>query len=140
MEGPTSSQADERFRPPSLALATAIVAAGFLGSRLLGVLRSVAIADAFGTSPELSAYWVAFRLPDLVFQVLAGATMASAFIPTFATYWGRRGPEEAGRLASSVLNAVLLPPLLLALLALVLAPGLVPLMAPGLGQETGRQE
>jgi len=124
----------------ALAGAAAIVGLGFLGSRLLGVLRTVAIADAFGTSPELSAYWVAFRLPDLVFQVLAGATMASAFIPTFATYWGRRGPEEAWRLASSVLNAVLLATLLLALLALVLAPWLVPLMAPGLGQETGRQE
>src|SRR3990170_6547699 len=100
MEGPTSSQADERFRPPSLALATAIVAAGFLGSRLLGVLRTVAIADAFGTEPELSAYWVAFRLPDLVFQVLAGATLAAAFIPTFSRVQLRAGEAAAWRLAA----------------------------------------
>ena len=86
VEQGASTQGDlvARFERPSLAAAAAIVAAGFFGSRLLGVLRSVAIANAFGTSPELSAYWVAFRLPDLVFQLLAGATLGSAFIPTFA--------------------------------------------------------
>ena len=48
----------------SVAAAAGVVAFGFVASRLLGLLRSVAIAHAFGTDPELSAYWVAFRLPD----------------------------------------------------------------------------
>ena len=69
---------------PTLAAAATIVALGFLGSRLLGLLRTVVIAHQFGTSPELDAYFVAFRLPDLIFQLLAGATLGSAFIPTFA--------------------------------------------------------
>jgi putative peptidoglycan lipid II flippase len=124
---------------PSLAMATAIVAAGFLGSRLLGVLRSVAIAHAFGTSPELSAYWVAFRLPDLIFQLLAGATLGSAFIPTFARLMNKQGEEQAWRLASSVLNLVFLATIVFALLGFLLAPLLVPAMAPGLGQDTGQQ-
>src|SRR5215204_4383454 len=67
------------LRTHSLALAALIVAAGFLGSRVLGLLRSVIIARTYGTEPELDAYFVAFRLPDLVFQLLAGATLASAF-------------------------------------------------------------
>ncbi len=79
------------FQTPSLTTAALIVAAGFLGSRILGLLRSVIIAERFGTSPELDAYWVAFRLPDLVFQLLAGATLASAFIPTFAGVRARAG-------------------------------------------------
>jgi putative peptidoglycan lipid II flippase len=124
---------------PSLAVATAIVAAGFLGSRLLGVVRSVAIAHAFGTSPELSAYWVAFRLPDLIFQLLAGATLGSAFIPTFARLLNKEGEESAWRLASSVLNLVFLATIVFALLGFLLAPLLVPAMAPGLGQDTGQQ-
>ena len=95
-----------RFQRPSLASAAAIVAAGFLASRLLGVLRSVAIADSFGDSPELGAYWVAFRLPDLIFQLLAGATLGSAFIPTFARVFTKQSEEAAWRLASSVLNLV----------------------------------
>jgi putative peptidoglycan lipid II flippase len=127
------------WESPSLTVAALIVAAGFLGSRLLGLLRSVIIAEAFGTEPELDAYWVAFRLPDLVFQLLAGATLASAFIPTFAGIRTRDGEAAAWRLASSVLNIVLLATLAFAVVAFLLAPKLVPLLAPGLGEETGRE-
>ena len=127
------------WESPSLTAAALIVAAGFLGSRLLGLLRSVIIAEAFGTEPELDAYWVAFRLPDLVFQLLAGATLASAFIPTFAGVRSRDGEAAAWRLASSVLNLVLLATLAFALAAFLLAPKLVPLLAPGLGEATGRE-
>lgn len=128
------------FSTPSLGLAALIVAAGFLGSRLLGLLRSVIVAQSFGTAPELDAYWVAFRLPDLVFQLLAGATLASAFIPTFAGVRARHGDAAAWRLASSVLNLVLIATVVFALVAFLLAPRLVPLMAPGLGEGTGRQD
>ncbi len=131
---------DVRAQAPSLTTAALIVAAGFLGSRVLGLLRSVIIAHSFGTSPELDAYWVAFRLPDLVFQLLAGATLASAFIPTFARVETRDGAEAAWRLASSVLNLVLLATMAVAALAFLLAPRVVPWLAPGLGQESGRQE
>jgi putative peptidoglycan lipid II flippase len=123
-----------------LAGAATVVALGFLGSRLLGVLRTVVIADAFGTSPELGAYWVAFRLPDLIFLVLAGATLGSAFIPTFARYIAQRDEEEAWRLASSVLNLVALTTAALAVIGVVLAPWIVGAMAPGLGEDVGRQD
>ena len=125
---------------PSLAVAALIVAAGFLGSRLLGLLRSVIIAEAFGTRPELDAYWVAFRLPDLVFQLLAGATLASAFIPTFAGVRTRGGEAAAWRLASSVLNLVLVATAAFAVVAFLVAGEIVPLLAPGLGEETGREQ
>jgi putative peptidoglycan lipid II flippase len=136
--GPVATTTGGLVRP-SLAAAAVIVSAGFLGSRLLGVLRSVAIADSFGTSPELGAYWVAFRLPDLVFQLLAGATLGSAFIPTFARILNKDGEQAAWRLASSVLNLVALATIAFALLGFVLAPWLVPAIAPGLGEETGQQ-
>jgi putative peptidoglycan lipid II flippase len=140
-EAPTANEGGaNRFVRPSLATAAAIVAAGFLGSRLLGIVRSVAIADTFGTSPELSAYWVAFRLPDLVFQLLAGATLGSAFIPTFARLFNQESEEAAWRLARSVLNIVAIATIALALLGVLFAPLLVPVMAPGLGEETGQQE
>ena len=123
-----------------LAGAATIVALGFLGSRLLGVLRTVVIADAFGTSPELGSYWVAFRLPDLIFLVLAGATLGSAFIPTFARFIAQRDEEEAWRLASSVLNLVAATTAVLVVIAVVLAPWIVAAMAPGLGEDVGRQD
>ncbi len=132
-----ASEKSSAFATPSLSVAALIVATGFMGSRLLGLLRSVIIAQAFGTRPELDAYWVAFRLPDVVFQLLAGATLASAFIPTFAGVRARKGDEAAWRLASSVLNLVLAATIVLALIAFALAPKIVPLMAPGLKDETG---
>jgi putative peptidoglycan lipid II flippase len=122
-----------------LAAAATVVAIGFFGSRLLGLLRTVVIAKTFGTSPELSAYWVAFRLPDMIFQLLAGATLASAFIPVFSRYFTRRSSEDAWRLASSVLNLIFLATIGFAVLGFILAPWFIPLIAPGLGEESGRQ-
>jgi putative peptidoglycan lipid II flippase len=124
----------------TLAAAASIVALGFLGSRLLGLIRTVAIAHAHGTSPDLDAYFVAFRLPDLIFQLLAGATLGSAFIPTFARVLNRGSEQDAWRLTSSVLNLVFLATLVFAVLGLLFAPVLVPLTAPGLGDETGQSE
>ena len=115
-----------------LLLAVAIVAFGFLGSRILGVLRSVVIARAFGSSPELDAYLVAFKVPDLIFQLLAGATLGSAFIPVFARLYRRESPDRAWELASSVLNLVTTATAAVCLVAFVFAPWLVPLTAPGL--------
>jgi putative peptidoglycan lipid II flippase len=134
----TGAAARLSAEPPSLAAAASVVALGFLGSRLLGLVRTVAIAHQFGTSPDLDAYFVAFRLPDLIFQLLAGATLGSAFIPTFARVLSERGEEAAWRLASAVLNLVLAATLVFALVALMLAPLIVPVTAPGLGDDTGQ--
>ena len=116
-----------------------LVALGFLGSRLLGALRTVVIANEYGASAELDAFFVAQRLPELVFQVLAGATLASAFIPVYARYLNRRGEDEAWRLASIVLNVVLLATIVLAAVMLIFAEWLVPALAPGLGEDSGMQ-
>ncbi len=125
-------------RAGGLALAAAIVAAGFIGSRLLGVVRTIVIAKVFGASPELDAYNVAFRVPDLIFQVLAGATLGSAFIPVFARTFEREGAQAAWLLAARVLNLVVVATALLCAAAFVAAPVLVPLLAPGLGDDIGR--
>ena len=127
-------------RSGGLAVAAAIVGLGFLGSRLLGVLRTVVVADAFGSSPELDAYNVAFRIPDLIFQVLAGATLGSAFIPVFARIARRDGDESAWLLASTVLNLVTAATAVLCVVGFVFAPVLVPLLAPGLGEDVGRHD
>lgn len=126
------------FEPPTLAMAASVVALGFLGSRLLGLVRTVVIAHQYGTSPQLDAYFVAFRIPDLIFQLLAGATLGSAFIPTFARVVAGQDEREGWRLASSVLNLLFLATLFFAVVGLLLAPLLVPATAPGLGDETGQ--
>lgn len=119
--------------------AVLLIGISFLGSRLLGVARTSVIADQFGTSVELDAFWVAMRLPDLVFQLLAGATLASAFIPVYARVLQNRGERSAWRLASIVLNWVLLGTIALSAGVFFAAEWVVPALAPGLGEDSGRQ-
>lgn len=121
-------------------IAAAIVAFGFVGSRLLGVLRTAVLANQFGSAPELAAYNVAFRIPDLIFQVLAGATLGSAFIPVFVRLYRRESQESAWRLASTVITLVTLATAVLCIIGFILAPWLVPLQARDLGVEAGRHE
>jgi putative peptidoglycan lipid II flippase len=123
-----------------LAIAAAIVAFGFIGSRLLGILRTVAIADAFGAAPELDAYRVAFLVPDIIFQVLAGATLGSAFIPVFARLYRRDSEDRAWQLASAMLNLVTAATAALCIVAFLFAPLIVPVLAPGLGDDIGQHE
>lgn len=92
--------------PPAAALLrnTSIVGLAFVASRLLGLARDVIVAARFGTSGEYDAYVAAFRVPDLLFQVIMAAAFGSAFIPIFAGLLERREDDAAWRLASAVLN------------------------------------
>lgn len=112
-----------------------VVGIGVLGSRLLGLLRNVLIGHLYGTAPELDAYFAAFRLPDLLFQLLAGAALAGAFLPTYTELFTRHSKEAAARLASSLLVLVGGLTALLAALVFLFAPWLVPLTVPGYSSE-----
>jgi putative peptidoglycan lipid II flippase len=104
----------------------------FVVSRALGLLREMVISYQFGTGGDLDAYLAAFRIPDILFQIVAGGALASAFIPTFASLWARDDKQKAWRLASSIINLVLVLTTLLAAVAVVLAPWLVhTIVAPG---------
>jgi putative peptidoglycan lipid II flippase len=80
----------------------------------------------------LDAYLAAFRLPDILFQIVAGGALASAFIPTFATFWEQDNRQGAWRLASAIINLVLGITTVLAAVAALVAPWLIrTVIAPG---------
>jgi putative peptidoglycan lipid II flippase len=108
-----------------IARAATLVMALFLVSRALGLLREVVIARQFGLSAEMDAYLAAFRLPDFLFYVVAGGALGSAFIPVFTGYLTRHDLPGAWRLASAVINSVMLLLTGLGGLAAVLAPWIV---------------
>jgi putative peptidoglycan lipid II flippase len=104
----------------------------FVLSRATGLLREVIIADTFGASAALDAYLAAFRVPDLLFQLVAGGALGSAFIPTFAQYWATEDEAATWLLFSRTLNLVVLILLVLAGVAALLAEPLVTwIIAPG---------
>lgn len=116
----------------SMAGAAALVMLFFILSRATGLLREVVIGAQFGTSAELDAYLAAFRVPDLLFQLVAGGALGSAFIPTFSASWSRGKEAAAWLLFSRILNLVTLFLLILAGSAALLAPLLVErVIAPG---------
>ena len=115
-----------------IARAAGLVMVFFVLSRLLGLAREMIIGARFGTSADLDAYLAAFRLPDLLFQLVAGGALGSAFIPTFTGYLADGDREGAWRLASGVANLVVVIMTAVAILAAVLAPWLVQkIIAPG---------
>src|SRR5437868_13683689 len=93
-----STPAMDRMR--KLAQGALVVMTGFLLSRLLGAVRNVVIAAHFGAGPEYGAYVAAIALPDLVFQVLVGGAVGSAFIPVFKRYHALGQDDEAWHLRS----------------------------------------
>jgi putative peptidoglycan lipid II flippase len=115
-----------------MASATAVVMLFFVLSRATGLLREVIIGAQFGTSAELDAYLAAFRIPDLLFQLVAGGALGSAFIPTFAKVRAQKGEAAGWLLFSRVLNWVTLLLIIMASLAAFFAPFLIErVIAPG---------
>ena len=139
-EAPAAPEEARPVRGGGLALAAGIVAFGFIGSRLLGVFRTISIADAFGAAPELGAYNVAFRVPDLIFQVLAGATLGSAFVPVFARLYTRESEARAWRLARTISTSSLPAPRSCAWWRSSSRRSIVPALAPGLGEDIGQRD
>jgi putative peptidoglycan lipid II flippase len=114
-----------------LAAASLVVMAGFVASRILGLVRNIVIANEFGTGREYEAFVAALTVPDLVFQVLAGGAVGSAFIPVFKAYFAREEDEEAWRLTSIVMSLALLATGATALGLILLARPVTELIVPG---------
>ena len=113
--------------------ATLVLTSAFVASRILGLLRTSLFAFVFGTSSTSDAYLQAFLIPDLLFNIIAGGALLSAFIPVFTNYMTSKNDERtAWHIASSSLNLTLVVMSGLALFAIIFAPALVPLYNPGL--------
>jgi len=128
---PTTESPRPRRAGGALVRASLIIMLAFIASRVLGLARELVISYQFGTSRELDAYQAAFRIPDLIFQIVAAGAMGAAFIPVFTGYLTRQEDDDAWRMASTVLNATFVIMTAAALLAAVFADQLIPLVAPG---------
>jgi putative peptidoglycan lipid II flippase len=119
-------------RQRHIALNTLMVGAAFALAAGAGLVRNVVIARIFGIGADLDAYYAAFKLPDLLFTIVAGGALATAFIPVFADFLAEGDNKGAWRLASAITNLVVLAVSVLAVLAALASPWLVHyLIAPG---------
>jgi putative peptidoglycan lipid II flippase len=117
-------------RGRTLARAGLIVTGAFLLSRILGWLRMAVIVGIFGASGDLDAFLTAFRIPDLVFQLVAAGALGSALIPVLAGLLAQDELARAWRVASSVLSLMMLAFAGLATILAIQAPTVVGWLAP----------
>jgi putative peptidoglycan lipid II flippase len=87
-----------------IARAASVVMVGMALSSLTGLAATVLISHAFGTSSVLDSFSAANRLTEILFNLMAGGALASAFVPTFTGFLARGDRPGGWRLASSVAN------------------------------------
>lgn len=116
----------------TITAAAIILGAASLVSRLLGILRDRVLAGEFGAGVELDMYYTAFRVPDLVFNLLVLGALSSGFIPVFTEYL--KNKKKAWELVNISLNALIIVLSLITALLFIISPWLVKLIAPGFSE------
>lgn len=122
----------------NLLKALATVSGMTLISRVLGFLRDAIIAHIFGAGVGTDAFFVAFRIPNLLRRMFAEGAFSQAFVPILAETKERQGGEATRELVDRVASFLALVLLLVSIAGVVAAPVLVYLIAPGFSREAGK--
>jgi putative peptidoglycan lipid II flippase len=117
--------------------AVGTIGAATLTSRILGYVRDMVVAHAFGAGPVTDAFLVAFRIPNLLRRLLAEGALSTAVIPVFTETLTRGGPEAFARMTRAVAGAALVVLCLVSTAGVLLAPWVVAVMAPGWRADAG---
>ncbi len=102
MEKPTANR--------QIARAASTVMLAFIISNLIGLVRQIVIAHAFGTGSEVEAFNAANRVAEVLFNLTAGGALASAFVPTFTGLLTKDDKTGAWKLASAIANLLIMHP------------------------------
>ncbi len=117
-------------KPPRRSYA-GTVAAGILSSRIFGLVRQAVVVNFFGLSAHTDVFQAAFRMPNLLQNLLGEGTMSAAFIPVYTRMLEEGRAREAGRFAGAIFGLLLATATTLVLLGMVLARPLVAILVPG---------
>lgn len=121
--------------PRPLALRAAVSSVAVFGSRLLGLLREQVFAYFFGAGREYDAFLTAFRIPNLLRDLLAEGALSTAFVTVFSGELAERGRARAFAVANAVAFWLVLLLGAVVCLGVLAAPGLVHAMAFGFDAE-----
>jgi len=122
----------------NLLRALATVSSMTLLSRILGFARDFFVARVFGAGMLTDAFFVAFRIPNLLRRMFGEGAFSQAFVPILAEYRNREGAEETRRLVDSVSTVLFLALVVTAALGMALAPVIVYITAPGFAPEPAK--
>jgi putative peptidoglycan lipid II flippase len=109
-------------------------------SRILGFVRDAVIARMFGAGMATDAFFVAFRIPNLLRRLFAEGAFAQAFVPILAEYRTRTGEVETKQLVNRTATLLTLALLAVTILGVALAPVIIYVSAPGFSADAGKFE
>ncbi len=115
--------------------------AGLVGSltflsRIAGYARDVVIAYFFGATALTDAFWVAFRIPNLLRRLFAEGSLTISFIPVFTQYLETKNKEEAKKVADAVFTILVFLLILISIGGILLSPYIIKLFAAGFDEST----
>jgi len=110
------------------------IGAATLASRVLGFARDMLVALAFGAGPITDAFFVAFRIPNILRRLLAEGALSTAVIPVFTDYAVNHPRSELVRMLRAILAAALLVLGVTTLVGVLAAPWLLSVIAPGFSE------
>jgi putative peptidoglycan lipid II flippase len=122
-------------REGRLGRSTAFFSIATAFSRVAGLVREIVAASYFGIKGPMSAFTIAFQVPNLVRSLFADAAIQAAFVPVFTEELEKGNKREAFRLASTLIYLVTLVLGALTALFVLLAPVITPIFAPGFSGE-----
>jgi putative peptidoglycan lipid II flippase len=118
----------------SILSAATIIMGATLASALLGLVRTrLLISFFYADKAVVDVFWAAFRLPDMIFQIIIVGALSSAFIPVFSRYLGDK--KESNVIASSMINVVMTIMIILSIGIFIFALPLSRLIAGGFGED-----
>ncbi len=107
-------------------------------SRILGFVRDIIIARFFGATGLSDTFFVAFRIPNMLRELLAEGSMSSALIPVLTEWRTKKGGDEAGRLVRIVFTFIIIFVGSLCVLGILFAPLIITVIAPGFVNEPAK--
>ena len=137
---PTAPVAPPTAPDAGLAGSAALIGAATMTSRVLGLGRNLVFASLFGASSAMDAFFVAFRIPNLMRDLFAEGAMSAAFVPTFTRRLTTDGRDAAWRLGTQLINALAIVTGVLVLAAIIFAEPLTRLFARDFAEVPGKLE
>lgn len=114
-----------------VAKAAGIVGIATMLSRIFGFIRDMVVAAFFGAGIATDAFFVAFRIPNLLRRLLAEGSLTVSFVPVFTEYLKNKSREEALELADISFTALSIILVVVSILGVIFSPFIVTIMAPG---------
>jgi putative peptidoglycan lipid II flippase len=118
-----------------IAKAAGIVGGATFLSRIFGFIRDMIVAQLFGTGMATDAFFVAFRIPNLLRRLVGEGALTASFIPVYTEYITRRPREEGNEFVQASFSILTVGLLLIAGFGILASPGIVRIMAYGFSQD-----